>query len=269
MNGFIILLIVSIFSNVVSVKSTDGPLVIVSLRDQRTGGIMKDVDTIFSMGFNHVLVPIQKTRDEKPRFLVTHDTKVSKLTMMQFHQNQTEDSQYIPMLSEFMANTNDMLENLWIPIESPEDVDVIVHQFSLVGRKSESFVMMIPQVLVNVSIDKMDAISRYNSLVSNGKIVMIVERVIDVNDIVRKSIDNGIKYVVIPSEQIDKKLLDLFHANHISVGSLEVNGKKDIQRIKDINIDFLITKEPIHYLSLVSPKIGKHRSRTHLAILLS
>lgn len=173
------------------------PLAIASLRDLKRGGIMRDVDSVYSMGFNDVYVPIQKTSDLNPRFLVSNNERISRSTMMEYHQNQTvrdihqvyfplslplvfssiliatahipilkanqEDSSYVPLLGEFFSETSTMIRSLWIPVTDPEDVDVIVHNMALSARKADCFCMVIPYSMVFSRDGKNDAITRYRS----------------------------------------------------------------------------------------------------------
>jgi hypothetical protein len=248
------------------------PLAIVSLKDQwREGGVMENADFAYSMGFNAVFVPLQKTRDEYPRLVVSSNPEISKFTMLEYHQNAPHRSSYSPLLGEFLGNTANTIKTLLIPIQTPDDVDTIVHELSLSPRSSNTFVLVVPHDLVAMQPNQDDAISRYRSLVPDGDIILYKEDFQGREDECTKLIHQlhalEISKLAVPATSIGKEIVQMAHFNNITVGAFYADSKELIRDVSDLGVDFFTTQEPLNYLSFSSKKMYKHVNKAHAAVV--
>jgi hypothetical protein len=245
------------------------PLAIVRLKE-RDGGIMEAADFAFSTGFNVVFVPLQKTQDEYPRFVVSNNQKISQWTMLEYHQHEQPRGSFTPLLGEFLSGTADTLKTLLIPIQAAEDVDSIVHELSLSPRSSDSFLLVLPHNLSEIRHDQSDAISRYRGLVPGGDIILFKEDYKGEEDETTQLIQRvhrlEINKIAVPYESCNAELVEIAHFNNVTVGVFDANSKEQIQLTIQLGVDFFTTQEPLNYLTMTSKKTKKNVIKGHAAV---
>lgn len=238
------------------------PYPIVGLKD---GNIMESVDFVYSLGFNMVYVPLQKTKDEYPRFVVSSNSEISKQTMLEYHKSKSSSN---PLLGEFLGSTSDTIKTLLIPVKAPEDVDSIVHELSTSPRRANSFVLVIPDYLAYLKVDQTDAISRYRTLVPGGDVVLCKQDYLakDGPELLYQAKNLEIDKIAVPIDSADAEFVRLSHLNNVTVGVFFADSKEQMKKAETLGVDFFTTQEPIIYLSLNARKSYKQIPKAHAAV---
>lgn len=231
-------------------------------------GIMGGIHLAYKTGFNAVFVPIQKTGDAFPRMVVSTDPMISGQTMLQISQKGGP----IHLLGEFLGITSNMVEILLMMVQHPNDVDMIVHEIGQTSRGTSSFVLVIPPQLAEVQKDKSDALSRYRSLVPDGKSLIYFEdyrksyeEIFKILGIAKKS---GVDLIAVPAGEIDETLVIQSKLHGIAVGAFNVDTETEMRTIMNSTVAFFTTRNPWAYLSLTVPKNKIPVVKSHAAVFL-
>lgn len=234
-------------------------------------GVIGSVDLAFKAGFNAVFVPIQKTKDNFPRMVVSTDETIATKTMMQVSQNYANQGEFVPLLGEFLGSTSSTIEVILVPVQSPNDVDMIIHELSQTTRDSSSVVLVIPEELAYTSHDGSDALSRFRSLVPDGQAMIYFENYTghwETPVLARKMEELKINIMAVPASKIDNHLIDMCKGMGIHVGAFGANTRAEITKMLGSDISFFTSSSPITYLDITGKKNNLPVYKSHAAIML-
>lgn len=255
--------------------SMRSPTCVLSLQvntKENPGGIMGGVHLAYKTGFNAVYVPIQKTRDAFPRMVVSTDPTVSGKTMMQISQSANSQGNSVHLLGEFLGSTSNLIEVMLMSASVPSDVDMIVHEMSQTSRDTSSFVLVIPPRLAETQKDGSDALSRFRSLVPDGRAMIYFDeytRSLEaIPQVLGLAKTVGVDVVAVPAAEVEENLLGLARAENVHVGAFNADTEREIKTVMNSTVSFFTTRNPWAYLTITAPKSKIPVVKSHAAVIL-
>ena len=256
-----IVLIVTLFSLVNCI-----PSVVLNLNSSSSATeISKLVSLGYSVGFDSVFAPLQITKDNYPRYMVSGDTRISETKILDYYQETSNNGNPVSVmsLSEFLGTSQEGVKKILLPVTKPEDVTAIVHDFSLSPRETSNFVMVLPYQLAEFNYDRSDSISRYKTMVPDGEIIILADRIenmLYIDILMAKS-------VLVPFDSINAQNVILAKEKGLTIGAFNVGTKQEFLQSQELGLDFVMVNDPLKYLTFTLKRPIKSAQRTHAATL--
>jgi hypothetical protein len=245
---------------------------ILILDDAKRGGVLRSAKYAYSTGFDSVYVPLQKTKDEYPRFVVSTDENINHWTMMEYHRNQRASGSRSPLLGEFISMTSNLLKTMYVPVYEPEQVDAIFNELSLSSRNIDTFSMIVSHLLVSNDKRPDDCVSRYRQINPSGRVMMSYEG--DLDDIVtmnllNKTREHDIDTIIVPFGSIDESFVNVLQNRDVKVAVNELRDEKDVKNALDMNVDYVFIRDPKHYIYMSTKERQIDVRKIHASMMFS